>query len=426
MKLSNVLLASMVECGRDWSLLNKYKLMRTNDFTTGGLLQPRRLEEDTTNIREQSRVFPFCSAGTPADDNCYRKCDPDAGCESELVFYTTVQDDIAKCRKKTAKRINKADACIKLANNNPLISGQIDYNGEKDGFHVHKTVEIRAPFGHYVDVTVGDFSIGNKTLSVPGKDQEDEKCGYGSIFIFAGQGTINQMYKVIEFCGSSGNAIVDYTNDNYDGEAIEIANGNTHTITSNRVIMAIMTQENFSTDTVGSANAEISWNIVAAPEGELLRGIDYLTNKLVMKWRAGACVEFSEFSLGGDTDGTGECAWKSVDANSRQERRQNKFKRYYFRIAQIIQKIYTKSYLKCYKEKQGGAYRLPQNHEIIQSYNQIQSAFVKTGNNAVSVHDVTVQLIQHLLTECKLSVFWEKKMEDAALTFNKLLGISNE
>jgi len=44
--------------------------------------------------------------------------------KSELVFYTTVQEDIAQCRKKTAKRINKADACIKLANNNPLISGQ--------------------------------------------------------------------------------------------------------------------------------------------------------------------------------------------------------------------------------------------------------------------------------------------------------------
>ena len=41
MKLSSLLLASLVESGRDWSLLDKYKLMRNSDFTTGGLLQPR-------------------------------------------------------------------------------------------------------------------------------------------------------------------------------------------------------------------------------------------------------------------------------------------------------------------------------------------------------------------------------------------------
>ena len=41
MKLSALLLASLVESGRDWSLLDKYKLMRNSDFTTGGLLQPR-------------------------------------------------------------------------------------------------------------------------------------------------------------------------------------------------------------------------------------------------------------------------------------------------------------------------------------------------------------------------------------------------
>ena len=39
------------------------------------------MEDDTSSIREQGRVFPFCSSGTPADDNCYRKCDPDAGCQ---------------------------------------------------------------------------------------------------------------------------------------------------------------------------------------------------------------------------------------------------------------------------------------------------------------------------------------------------------
>jgi len=46
-----------------------------------------------------------------------------------------------------------------------------------------------------------------------------------------------------------------------------LVDGETHTIISNRIIMAIMTQENFSADTVGSATADIKWDIVTAPEG---------------------------------------------------------------------------------------------------------------------------------------------------------------
>ena len=93
---------------------------------------------------------------------------------------------------------------------------QINYNGELDGFHVHKTVEIRAPYGNYVSVTVEDFNIGNKTIEMGGKE-DDDLCGYGSIFIFAGQGSINQMIKVVEFCGSKDSPIIDYQNKNYLG-----------------------------------------------------------------------------------------------------------------------------------------------------------------------------------------------------------------
>ena len=97
-----------------------------------------------------------------------------------------------------------------------LKSKQINYNGELDGFHVHKTVEIRAPYGNYVSVTVEDFNIGNKTIQMGGKE-DDDLCGYGSIFIFAGQGSINQMIKVVEFCGSKDSPIIDYQNKNYLG-----------------------------------------------------------------------------------------------------------------------------------------------------------------------------------------------------------------
>ena len=54
----------------------------------------KQLEDDTTSIREQGRVFPFCSSGTPADDNCYRKCDPDAGCQERI------QNSSAFCGEK--------------------------------------------------------------------------------------------------------------------------------------------------------------------------------------------------------------------------------------------------------------------------------------------------------------------------------------
>ena len=50
-----------------------------------------------------------------------------------------------------------------------------------------------------------------------GGKEDDDLCGYGSIFIFAGQGSINQMIKVVEFCGSKDSPIIDFQNKNYLG-----------------------------------------------------------------------------------------------------------------------------------------------------------------------------------------------------------------
>ena len=84
----------------------------------------QRLEEEITNIREQSRMYPFCSAGTPKIDNCYKKCKGASNCQAELVYYSPDQQDVFDCRKSTPKHIPKADACVKLANKNALVNGQ--------------------------------------------------------------------------------------------------------------------------------------------------------------------------------------------------------------------------------------------------------------------------------------------------------------
>lgn len=82
----------------------------------------QRLEGDTTNIREASRQFPFCPSGTPAVENCYKKCKKQSNCQAELVYYHTDQENIAKCRRATPGHIGKSDACVKIANNNALMN----------------------------------------------------------------------------------------------------------------------------------------------------------------------------------------------------------------------------------------------------------------------------------------------------------------
>ena len=195
-------------------------------------------------------MYPFCSSGTPQRDNCYRKCRDSANCEAELVFYSSNTQDIIDCRKSTPKHIAKADACVKMQSKNALMNGQeqcsnqtqrefdpgaemsldlhflflfqntckqIDFNGEVPDKHVHKTVEINAPSDMFIQLTVEDFNIGAKKIDIKTPGAEKEKCGYGGIFVFSGEGAINQMIRITEFCGSKDEPVIDYVNDKYGG-----------------------------------------------------------------------------------------------------------------------------------------------------------------------------------------------------------------
>jgi hypothetical protein len=92
----------------------------------------------------------------------------------------------------------------------------INFNGETDGFYHHHTTEIEAPFGKFIQLEVKNYHIGNKTLA--GDGTIGESCGYGSIFVFTGAGTMNAMQKTIEFCGSAEKPVVDFKNLLYPGK----------------------------------------------------------------------------------------------------------------------------------------------------------------------------------------------------------------
>ena len=64
----------------------------------------------------------------------------------------------------------------------------------------------------FIQLTVEDFNIGPKDMN-----GFDEKCGYGGIFIFSGQGDLNEMVRITEFCGSMAQPVVDFENDVYNG-----------------------------------------------------------------------------------------------------------------------------------------------------------------------------------------------------------------
>ena len=105
-----------------------------------------------------------------------------------------------------------------------------------------------------------DFHIGNKTLD---SSKLEEDCGYGSIYVFTGVGRLSTMQKVIEFCGSTDQPVVDFKNLLYPGETPERAVP--VVIPNNRAIIAVTTQERFNEETIGRAQATISWKIVDAP-----------------------------------------------------------------------------------------------------------------------------------------------------------------
>lgn len=401
--MSSILLGSfaVTDAGRDWSLLEPRKLERGNGYTTGGNLNPRRLEGDKTNIREQSRMFPYCSSGTPATDNCYKKCKKSQNCQAELVYYSPDQESIAKCRRATPGHIGKSDACVKIANNNALMNDKIIFNGELNNFHVHKTVEINAPSDMFIQLTVEDFNIGAKEM-----EGYNEKCGYGGIFIFSGHGDINQMVRITEFCGSMGAAVVDYENERYSGPK-NFYDGVTSQIQSNRAIIAVMTNEHYNSTTIGSATATIKWDIVSPPESELIRGIDYLTDRIAEKWKEIGCNAAS--SLVEFVDG--ECIAKHNDDKT-YKRRYRKFWRFYLKVLQVLDKTPKMSKLKCYANGIGPAVLLPVDSPIIADYYSLETV------------DDTLKLIKDLLAylmyPCKLQTFWDARITQVEKIFAKL------
>lgn len=415
MKLSTLLLAALAPAGdakRDQSLLTKNLLMRQNGYTTGGNLKPKRLEDEITNVREQSRMYPFCSSGTPETDNCYRKCKGSSNCQAELVYYSPDQQNVFNCRKSTPKHIPKADACVKLANKNALVNGQIEFNGEVEGYHVHKTVEINAPADMFIQLTVEDFNIGAKELDfkTPGMNGHKEKCGYGGIFVFSGQGAINQMVRITEFCGTKDDPVIDYVNEKYGGEK-EFYTGVTAQIQSSRVIIAIMTNEHFDTETIGAATATIKWDIVSPPESELIRGIDYLTDAIGANWKRIACEEAPDLANYEE----GMCMQKHSDDN-KLKRKYRKFSRYYKKTMQILDKAPKMAHLKCYANGQGPAVLLPKDSQLITDFYAAES----TSELITLIQN----LLAYLMRDCKLQVFWNEKMEHVRKIFNQVNKMS--
>ena len=69
----------------------------------------------------------------------------------------------------------------------------------------------------FIQLTVEDFNIGAKDMNIKTPGAEKEKCGYGGIFVFSGEGAINQMIRITEFCGSKDAPVIDYVNEKYGG-----------------------------------------------------------------------------------------------------------------------------------------------------------------------------------------------------------------
>mgnify|MGYP003729594829 CR=1 FL=1 len=126
----------------------------------------------------------------------------------------TLKPDYRKCRQKAHS--TQKDNCVKIEQGNDNLEDVINFNGERDGWYFHHTTEIEAPYGKFIQLQVSDFNIGNRTLEL--NKSGEELCGYGSIFVFTGEGDMAAMHKVVEFCGATDNPIVDYNNLLYPGK----------------------------------------------------------------------------------------------------------------------------------------------------------------------------------------------------------------
>lgn len=400
MKLGLILLAELAESGRDWSLVKNQRVR--NLVIPGGRKIPKGFKKDKNILREQSRNFPYCTAGSPAVDNCFKRCqgwpgqmdDGITDCASTQELFTIRQSAYRKCRQNAHS--TQKDNCVKIEQGNDNLEDVINFDGERDGWYFHHTTEIEAPYGKFIQLEVQDFHIGNKTLP---DSKIGEICGYGSIFIFTGAGDMNSMQKVIEFCGANGAPVVDFKNLLYPGDTPETAVP--VIIPNNRAIIAITTQERFNTETIGQAKATISWKIVDAPHSQLVLQPEYFQHELVRKFKRAACSDLSSHVL---TEENNVCTFN--DSKKWLVRFQDRF------IA-MMKDVFFKNHKTCFVD--GDAFRFSESDMTIDRLDKMQNM-----NDAFVVGK---SYLQQVGPSCQFAIFWDarinkirKKFENSSLT----------
>lgn len=395
MKLSLFLLAELAEAGRDWSLVNN-PIVR-NLVIKGGSKIPRGFNNH--KLREQSRNFPYCTAGSPAEDDCFRRCQGWPGsqssgimnCDSTQELFTVDQTAYRKCRQKS--HVTQKENCYKISNVNDLVEQRIDFDGEELGFYTHHTTEIEAPFGKFIEINVQDFSIGERQIP----NNPEELCGYGSIYFFSGAGPMSSMQKIIEFCGTKDSPVVDEKDPLYTDETPELAKP--VTIKNNRVIIGITTQERFNLETIAKAKATITWKIVDAPHNELILQPEYFQQELVRKFRQAMCADLSDFVLTNEND---VCTFEVTKKTKWLNRLAKRF------IVMMLDVQY-KNHINCFQD--GDAFKFEENDMTI-----------KRMNSLVNMNDAFVvgkSYLQQVGRQCQFAIFWDKKIDKIRAKFER-------
>lgn len=394
-------MAELAEGARDWSLVNNHKARSL--VVTGGRKIPKGFKKSTNGLREQARSFPYCTAGSPAIDNCYRRCqgwpgDMDGGitnCTSTQELFTVRQSAYRKCRQNAHS--TQKDNCVKIEQGNDNLEDVINFDAERDGWYFHHTTEIEAPYGKFIQLEVKDFHIGNKTLSDSKVVGED--CGYGSIFIFSGAGVMTSMQKVIEFCGSTDEPVVDFKNLLYPGDTPETAVP--VIIPNNRAIISITTQERFNTNTIGQAKATISWKIVDAPHSQLILQPEYFQHELVKKFRRAACIDLSDHI---ETEENDICTFT-------EGKRTQWLNRFNERFMSMMSDVFYKNHKNCFTG--GDAFRFKENDITISRINAMQNM-----NDAFVVGK---SYLQQVGPTCQFAIFWDARINKIRKKFENSL-----
>lgn len=389
MKLGLILLAEIAESGRDWSLVNNNRARSL--IVKGGRKLPKGFKKSKNVLREQSRSFPYCSAGSPAEDDCFRRCQgwPGKGeeglenCASTQELFTIKQSAYRKCRQ--AAHSTQKDNCVKIEQGNDNLEDVIHFSGEKDGWYAHHTTEIEAPYGKFIQLEVSDFHIGNKTLP---DSKIGETCGYGSIFVFTGAGVMSSMQKVVEFCGNTGSPVVDFKNLLYPGETPETAVP--VIIPNNRAIIAITTQERFDSSTIGQAKATINWKIVDAPHSQLILQPEYFQHELVRKFRQAACSDLQSFVA---TEERNSCTF-------REDKKTKWLNKYHDRFITMMSDVFFKNHKHCFVD--GDAFRFTESDATISRINAMQNM-----NDALVVGK---SYLQQIGPSCQFAIFWDARI----------------